>query len=65
MGYYRNKEYKNIKTLEIYKEYKIKIQNNTIKLQREKIMCSYEEFNVLLPTQTGEKDSRLLKTKQF
>lgn len=30
-------------------------------------MCSYEEFNVFLPTQlvdqTGEKDSRLLKTK--
>lgn len=69
MGYYQNKEFMNIKTLEINKEYKIKIQNNKIKLQRKKNNGSYEEFNVFLPTQlvdqTGGKDSRLLKTKQF
>lgn len=34
MGYFLNKEFKNIKTLEINKEYKIKIQKNKIKLYR-------------------------------
>lgn len=32
MGYFRNKEFKNIKKSEINKEYKIKIRKNKIKL---------------------------------